>query len=61
MDNIKVGSYEIAACNVGANKAGLSEESYGELYQREMARTVCAQGYHLPTIEEWKSVVGTLL
>ncbi|MDR0650426.1 MAG: hypothetical protein LBG59_03275 [Candidatus Peribacteria bacterium] len=33
-DDITVGSYTIAACNVGATTAGTTSASYGSLFQR---------------------------
>jgi hypothetical protein len=48
-DDIRVGNYTIAACNVGASRAGTGSASYGGYYTHREALSVCASGYHLPS------------
>lgn len=34
--------------------------SYGRLYQGDVAQSICPQGWHLPSIEEWETLFNYL-
>jgi hypothetical protein len=52
-----LGDYVIASCNVGSAIAGTGDEALGDTFTYTEAMDACATGYHVPSANEWLTVL----
>jgi uncharacterized protein (TIGR02145 family) len=50
--------YAEGVAGVSADSIAKNCDTYGRLYYWETAKTVCPNGWHLPTSDEWKELVN---